>query len=296
MRTNQRNAAAFGLLAVLTLALASEARADFVHIATRDNTQGNFTYVDNPFANGNPSYLFIVTPTWDPSLGAGIYNDHPIGVWYDGPRGRWAIFNQDLAAMPVGAAFFVNGGRPSENFVVLRCVAANIRSNSCYIDNPYANSDALVFATSNWNPGGSGGVYNNHRTGVWYDGSAGKWAVFNQDRIAMPPNAAFNVLIMRRGSSLFVHRASETNVAGNSTYLSALANRPPSEVGFFWVTPLYNPGSGDPYAYYANGVYYDHAFGVWYNAARGQWAIFNQDRQPMPAGVAFAVHMQPIPY
>ena len=37
----------------------------------------------------------------------GTYNDHAIGVWYDDDRQRWAIFNQDLAAMPDGSAFNV---------------------------------------------------------------------------------------------------------------------------------------------------------------------------------------------
>ena len=145
-----------------------------------------------------------------------------------------------------------------------------------------------MFVTANWNPGGSGGVYNSHHTGVWYDGGAGKWAVFNQDRSAMTPDAAFNVMITRPGSALFVHRASAANVAGNSTYVDALAKRPPFEVGWLWVTPNWSPAGG-------GGVYYDHAFGVWYDAGRAQWAIFSQDRQPMPAGVAFNVLMQSVP-
>jgi hypothetical protein len=39
--------------------------------------------------------------------GSGKYNNHPIGVWYDRDRSKWAIFNQDRAAMPVGADFNV---------------------------------------------------------------------------------------------------------------------------------------------------------------------------------------------
>ena len=35
----------------------------------------------------------------------GLYHNHAIGVYYYGSR--WAIFNQDMAPMPPGAAFNV---------------------------------------------------------------------------------------------------------------------------------------------------------------------------------------------
>jgi hypothetical protein len=34
-----------------------------------------------------------------------VYNNHPIGVYYF--SGHWTIFNQDLAAIPLNAAFNV---------------------------------------------------------------------------------------------------------------------------------------------------------------------------------------------
>ena len=51
-----------------------------------------------------------------------------------------------------------------------------------------------MLITSNWNPPGQSGVYNDHATGVWYNGS--QWAIYNQDLAAMPPGASFNVLIL----------------------------------------------------------------------------------------------------
>jgi hypothetical protein len=44
----------------------------------------------------------------------GVYENHNIGVWYNNLplspwRGHWCIFNQDLSAMPTGAAFTVIG-------------------------------------------------------------------------------------------------------------------------------------------------------------------------------------------
>ena len=65
------------------------------------------------------------------------------------------------------------------------------------------------------NPGGVCGVYDNHPIGVWYYG--GKWAIFNQDRVAMPVNAAFNVFVLTAGAGVFVHTATVGNSAGDYT-------------------------------------------------------------------------------
>ena len=79
----------------------------FVHRATEENVSQNSTYIDHPTSNGNPDAILVVTPNWNPEGSPGIYNDHPIGVWYDFEAQRWAVFNQDLAEMPVGAGFNV---------------------------------------------------------------------------------------------------------------------------------------------------------------------------------------------
>ena len=79
----------------------------FVHRATEENVPQNSTYIDHPISNGNPAAILVVTPNWNPEGSPGIYNDHPIGVWYDSEAQRWAVFNQDLADMPVEAGFNV---------------------------------------------------------------------------------------------------------------------------------------------------------------------------------------------
>jgi len=79
----------------------------FVHRASPDNTVGDSTYVDRPVANGNPDLVVSVTPNWNPGGGSGTYDNHPVGLRYDAGRERWAIFNQDRAQMPDGAAFNV---------------------------------------------------------------------------------------------------------------------------------------------------------------------------------------------
>jgi hypothetical protein len=79
----------------------------FVHRATPENISENSTYLDNPRTNDQPNVILYVTQNWNPDGDTGIYNDHPIGVWYDSSAQRWAIFNQDREAMPEGAAFNV---------------------------------------------------------------------------------------------------------------------------------------------------------------------------------------------
>ncbi|MDP9486795.1 MAG: nuclear transport factor 2 family protein [Actinomycetota bacterium] len=78
-----------------------------LHRAAPQNTSANSTYLDYPLANENPDAVLSVTQNWNPGGGAGTYNDHPIGVWYDADAERWAIFNQDRSPMPEGAAFNV---------------------------------------------------------------------------------------------------------------------------------------------------------------------------------------------
>src|SRR5579871_563759 len=42
-----------------------------------------------------------------PPSSGGIYNSHPIGVWFDAAQSNWAIFNQDGSLIPHGTSFNV---------------------------------------------------------------------------------------------------------------------------------------------------------------------------------------------
>lgn len=78
-----------------------------VHTAEAENISDNSTYLDLPETNGEPGAVVSVTQSWNPGSQTGTYNDHPVGVWYDADRERWAVFNQDREAMPEGASFNV---------------------------------------------------------------------------------------------------------------------------------------------------------------------------------------------
>lgn len=170
--------------------------AVFVHTATLANKDGDSTYIDNPLTNNNPNAIVIVTPNWNPGNVGGTYNNHPIGVWYNGSR--WAIFNQDESVMPVDAAFNVLILTSSTTaFVHTATVANTFSSDYTDIDNSLTNNNpnAIVLVTLNWNPGGVGGTRDNHPIGVWYSSLHHKWSIFNEDVVNMPVGAAFNVLI-----------------------------------------------------------------------------------------------------
>ncbi len=273
---NMPTGAAFNVLIPATDADA------FVHTATAANLNENWTYIDHPLTNGNRNAIVLVTQNWNPGGVGATYNDHPIGVWYDGAESKWAVFNQDLAAMPTGAGFNVLIPPTGADVFVHSATAANLAGNSTYIDHPLANGNpnAIVLVTQNWNPGGVG-TYNNHPTGVWYYGWAKKWAVFNQDLAAMPSGADFNVLVATTDSAAFIHSATAANIYGNSTYIDhPLTNDNPSAIVL--VTPNWNPGG-------VGNTYNDHPIGVWYSSVAKKWAIFNQDGASMPDGAAFNV-------
>ena len=79
----------------------------FKHTATPANKLSlNGTDIDNPAINGNPNALLYVTQVLNPS--GIVYNNNPIGVYYNSQRKRWEIFNQaSNTPIPNNAQFSV---------------------------------------------------------------------------------------------------------------------------------------------------------------------------------------------
>jgi hypothetical protein len=163
--------------------------AAFVHRATDGNSRGDYTYLSDPRTNGNPDAVVLAEPS-------GSY-ERNIGVWYESGKGKWAIFNQDMAQVPAGSAFEVIVPPADEGFVH-RATPANTVGNATYLDDPLTNGepDGVVSVTQNWNPGGVGGVYNDHPVGVQYDEDVEQWFVYNEDDAPLPRRAAFNVAVL----------------------------------------------------------------------------------------------------
>jgi hypothetical protein len=256
----------------------------FVHQATAGNSSGNSTFLDHPFLNDESNAVTLVTQNWNPGGAGGVYNAHPVGVWYSGTYDQWLAFNRDGASIPQGASFNVFVPNLDAGAFVHKAVTDTINNNSTFIEHPWTDGDpeAVIFVTQNWNPGGVGGVYNVHPVGVWYNDLSGQWAVFNEDGADMPEDASFNVFVPISDTNVFVHEATAGNSSGNSTYLDhPLLNGHPESV--ILITQNWNPGGG------LSGTYNPYPVGVWYSAGSEQWAIFNQDGTSMPVGAAFNV-------
>ena len=171
-------------------------KASFVHRATDQNSRGDYTYISDPSIDGGPNAIVIVSPTPDQeNLGTASYN-HNIGVWYEGGARKWAIFNQDRAAVPAGATFEVVVPRASAKFVH-QASLVNTAGNYTYLDDRLTNGepDAVLSVTQNWNPGGGRGVYNDHPVDTVYDAQVERWAIYNRDNVSIPKGAAFNVAV-----------------------------------------------------------------------------------------------------
>lgn len=175
----------------------------FIWKATASNSSGDYTILDNAATNGNPDAIILLTHNWNPGGGSGIYDSHALGVFYiKSPTNKWAIYHQDLTAIPSNASYnvYATTADGTTRFVQHAC-AATCAYDYITINSPASNSkpDAIVFTTANWNPGGIGGVYDNHHLGVFYASSAHQWAVFHQDKAAYIANTSFNVMIPQTG-------------------------------------------------------------------------------------------------
>jgi hypothetical protein len=172
----------------------------FTHTATDANNPGDYTtYVSDPAIDGDPNAVVLIVPSTDRGNARGASYDHNIGVWYEGVNEKkWAIFNQDGAAMPAGITFEVIIPPASETFVHFAEID-NTEGSRTYLDNPLTNGeqDALLTVTQNWNPGGGRGVYNDHPIGVLYDADMKRWAIYNRGGAPIPDGAAFNIGVGR---------------------------------------------------------------------------------------------------
>ncbi|HXW36187.1 MAG TPA: hypothetical protein VEJ87_16545, partial [Acidimicrobiales bacterium] len=135
-------------------------------------------------------------------VGGGTANPHTVGLFYDTVAHEWGIFNEDGAAMPVGASFNVlvgsaKSGGGKTMLITATSADESGAGNSVFFSNKETNGkpDNVTFNTQVYNPDGKGGAFNNTETGVWYDGSNGKEAVFNENDTLPPLGEGFNLLV-----------------------------------------------------------------------------------------------------
>ena len=171
----------------------------FTHTATEANSRGDYTYISHPAIDGDPNAVVLVAKSTDGANARGASYHHNIGVWYEGTNEKkWAIFNQDRAAIPSGATFEVIIPQASQRLVHYAKLDNSV-GNTTYLNNPLmvGEAEALLRVTQNWNPGGGRGIYNDHPIEVVYEADTRKWAIYNRDGAPMPDGAAFNIGLSR---------------------------------------------------------------------------------------------------
>lgn len=188
-------------------------------------------------------------------------------------------------------ALGIMAGRPPATMHT--ATSSTIAYNFTRITDSSLNSGTLIHATANWNGNGTGGVYDNANTGVWFDTNTSKWTVFNENGTAMPNGAKFNYWKAPPGSIQHV----ATTTSGGCNTLSPSCNIPS------WLPHVsqLNLGSsslnGNPNLIIVvtqlfasqNGVYNDRAVGVWFDAPTAHWYVFNEDGSAMIPGARFVV-------
>ena len=177
------------------LAVPKSSKSAFAVHATSPNVHGNYVIINSTLTNGHPDALLQVTQNYDPSR---VFNPHPIGVRYFKVRRRWAIFNEDGAAMPVNASFNVLVGTAASNggqTALLTTTAANRPQPEVTISNSQTtgNPNNVVFATQDFNPADKGSTGNSGNVVAAYDGA--HEGIANWAGSPIPLKAAFNLLI-----------------------------------------------------------------------------------------------------
>lgn len=288
--------AAAAALAAVALPVAVAAQADasatvtshFVWTATNSNTSGDSSFISNGATNSSPGDLLFVTPNWNPTGLCGCsYETAPIGVRYDTSTSRWAVFREDGQIMPANEGYNVLVVPPNKggsSVFVQTSTSANTTGDYTLINDPLTNGQptAKLLITQDWNPGGTGGAYNPHNVGVWYDSAAGEWGIFNEDLASMPLGVSFNVMVGQtpsNGGKITTLKTTSTNRSGDTAFISnSQTTGNPNNVTF--TTQNWNPGG-------AGGTYNNAQTGVWYNGARE--GIFNENQSSPPLNSAFNI-------
>lgn len=176
----------------------------FVQHATGSNTKGNHTFINSKALTGNPRASLQITQVFNPGgTPAGTFNDHPVGVRYYPSMKRWAIFNEDSKAMPIGAAFNVmvgsgpsNGGKTG----LVTVTSFDHHIGTILINNSQSNNNPnnVTFVTQVYNPGGKGASTDPHPLEVAYPNPGAmifRETINNSDFSTAKVGTTFNVLI-----------------------------------------------------------------------------------------------------
>lgn len=177
--------------------VASTTITTFIVKAPSATSSYDFFEINNTATDGKPNALVFVTPNWNPGgSSSGVYDNHRVGMFYRSD-GKWAIFHEDQQSYTPNASYNVMVlTSDNTNYFLQHACAADCSYDWIGIGSSASNSNpnAIILVTPVWNPGGNGGVYDDHNLGVYY--SSNEWRIFHQDTSPYVANAAYNVLIL----------------------------------------------------------------------------------------------------
>lgn len=247
----------------------------------RDTTQFfNYTLINNPTLNGNPLAQAIFTPF---SAMGGVDENYHSGLYYNSAVSKWAIYNENHTIDSISLYSTFNILVPSANGASIKhtATALNTSANLTFIDDPATNNkpNALLYISHNW--GASGGVYNNHATGVFYHQASGKWGIFNEDLSAFPVGAVYNVFVVDgENDGAYIHTTGTPS--GITPYISFLTHPGLNSNSVILVTHNFSPAG------ISNGRYDTSTVGVGMKSF--SWLIQSMDKTTrIDSGTTFNV-------
>ena len=255
-----------------TITLSDVSDVIFTHIAIAGNTFDNVTYLDHPDLNNNPDAIIVANHSWTPN---GIYNNKVSGVWYDVNEAKWSIYNEDSSDIIADTAYNVLISKDGEAFIHTTTDVSFIST----IDNAAINNnpDAIIIISNNY---GVNEVYNDNNIGVLYDSVIQKWRVFNEEGVAIPMGASFNIIAKSDNGTAMVHVATAANITlAGVAQATAIESITGADRKFVFT---HNRAS--------SAEVLDKTFGL-YNTgnANQNWAIYLEDASAMPTGIKFNV-------
>jgi len=282
--------AAIALLAPASAQAASPVVLQFT--AASANITGNILTLNDPHLNGKQGLKLIVTQ--DISLTAPVLNNHPIGLYYNTATKLWEIFNEDIAAMPVGAIFDVlipttvarvNGG------------ATNSFVNQTFFTLRKHDSSALLLETHVFDPfptvttGPLNGVFQVNSVGLYFNpvvttkpvpASSGCWELFTED-LAPALAASYNIAdVTKAGTAAdpysFLFTTTAANVSGDAAIISnAATNAKPNAILFA------------NHVSTSAGAVFTPFYAVVYDTPSSEWVLVTENGSAFPVGISFVV-------
>lgn len=235
----------------------------------RDTNQFyNYTLINNATLNGDSMANAIFTPF---SAMGGVDENYHSGLYYNTAVSKWAIYNEKTSdSISLYSTF--NVLVPTANGTAIKHTATtlNTTANLTFIDDPATNNkpNALLYVSHNW--GASGGVYNNHATGVFYHQASGKWGIFNEDLSAFPVGAVYNVFVVDgENANAFIHTTGKPS--GVTPYISFLNHPGLNSNSVILVTHNFSPGG------ISNNKYDTSSVGVGMKSSLS-WLIQSMDK------------------